>query len=227
MYTVTLDVPQLEKMTLEEGNQVLAEAVVALGAFATDRITQIANSRLSATLAKRYRDAVQVQKSEHRITITLGDPGVEKMEAGGPGFDMKPFMLRSAKAKQGKNGPYVDVPFEHTLSKRGTGNYVQSAHARGIVKALVKAGLANGQTHTAFKGRWSRTSRWRRVADMKVRPQRTHANLVTFRRVSANSPADSFMMQERQGLKFFETVAQEVDQIKDLLILDILTRHSK
>lgn len=227
MLKVTVDIPGIQKLTVDQGMAVMEEAINVLSAFAQDRVTQLANERLDADNAKMYRDAVQVHRQQGSVTISLDNPKVEKLEAGNPAFDIKAAMLRSGKVKQGKKGPYIDVPFAHSVSRRAPGQFIESRGPRGIVKALIGVALAGGGQQVAFKKQWSPTSKKRRIADMKVKPQGAKTSLVTFRRISGNSGAKSWIYPERKGLDIFQVVVDEVVAIKDAVVTDIIERHLK
>lgn len=233
LLNVTVDIPGIEELTTDMAQTVISEALTALGAFAQDRLREMANQKLSAPLAKQYVAAIKLSNPEKtRIVISMDDPVASNLEKGRTEVDLKPLMLRSAKAKQGKNGPFVDVPFQHSTSKRTASSsvsYIQSRGPRAIVQGLIKAGLATGHTQKAFQGAWSPSSKKRRIADMYVKPQGAtkSAELVTFRRISANSPASSWIVPAKEGLNIFSTVVDDVNRIKTPVVEDILKKHSR
>jgi hypothetical protein len=227
MLKATINVPGIEKLAVGTAERVLDIVLQKLGAFAQDRITHLANEALDAKMAKAYRDALTMTREKYQVTLTLGSESVQKLEAGNPSFDIKPGLLRGKNAKQGKAGPYADVPFSHSTSKRQPGQFVESRGPRILVKALAHAALATGLNHKAFAGEWSRTSKRRRIADMHIKPRGGRADMVTFRRVSTNSPADSWIYPQREGLKIFAKVLSEVLAVKDQVVADTLTGYTK
>lgn len=227
IFTVDIDVPGIEKFTLAQATTVINQVVNDLGSFAQDRVLQMANERLDPKSAKAYHDAVTVTRADNggRITIAMQEGSSSRLETGSSSFDIKIALLRSSKAKAGKNGLYIDIPFDHTTSKRQRGNQV-TGYARRIVKALAQEAMASGQRRTAFKGRWSPDSKYRRQADMRIKPQGSKsASMTTFRRVSANSAADSWIYPAKPGLQIFKQVSDEVLAVKDRVIADALAKR--
>lgn len=98
-------------------NPDIDRALKGLGAAAMDYWKTLAAKELRST-AKDYIDALTHYEKDGKVYVELregpkGSPMPNMIEQGWPGGDMRDWMLNSPKAKQGKNGPYLVVPFRH------------------------------------------------------------------------------------------------------------------
>lgn len=84
----------------------------------TDRIfynwQNEAGKTLRSTRSEYLRNLNIINISKYKRAITLSGKFPNMLESGASTFDMKQGLLRSAKAKRGKNGKlYITVPFRH------------------------------------------------------------------------------------------------------------------
>jgi len=63
--------------------------------------------------SRDYANNITVEYGEKIATITLGGMLPNLIENGFPGGDMRKWMLNSPKAKVGKRGRYLIIPFQH------------------------------------------------------------------------------------------------------------------
>lgn len=214
MITVKLDADAVAKTYGKKAETILQRAVDVLGEYALDRIRQKSSERLSIQTWQEFSKSVQTTRDSNSITLTIDNAKMESLETGYGGFDIKPGMLRSSKVKQGKSGPYIDVPFSHRITKRGKGSYIEPTSMRKAVnKALQKVKSSGG---TIRLGTIPKTAA--KLAGMRITSDK---GAQTFRRISANSPNDSWQHPGYEGLKVFEETARDVESIKDRVIEDI------
>lgn len=72
----------------------------------------LAQKRLRSS-SKTYLDGLSIEESGGTSKLTLDGVLPNMVELGWQGGDMRQWMLQSGKAKQGKNGPYLVIPFRH------------------------------------------------------------------------------------------------------------------
>ncbi len=90
----------------EKGGEELTKAIHA-------KIVELANQELHSR-RDQYISAVKSTKTDDgEWEITL-DKSAEWIETGKPSGNMIAAMLKSKKAKHGKNGKYITIPFNHT-----------------------------------------------------------------------------------------------------------------
>jgi hypothetical protein len=121
-----------------------------------------------------YLQAIQIREvTADRVVVSLPGPQApptgarmaRMMEFGmGPGgigtegpYDIRTFLLRAStrKIKWGKNGPYLNVPFDLKGAKGGVG-HAQSVEALGGLAALRAARALGARGINAKTGRWER-----------------------------------------------------------------------
>lgn len=221
-FRVEIDLPPLQGLFQETAQAAVTRAIDVLASYASDRVLQLANEKLDAKQAKAYSACVyreKVKPFEQAIVLKDSTGAIARLETGVKAFDIKAALLRSPKAKQGRNGPYIDVPFDHAVRKRDPGNFVKSRVARATVQALMSEALVSQHRVTAFAGKWKPNSKRRRLADMRIKPlSMTKTSQTTFRRVSANSAPESWLRKESKGLDIFKLVTDEVEKMKTEVI---------
>jgi len=190
--------------------QVLSGLEEPIAAAVEKKIKQLATERLTKT---RNVFLEGVERDGNVIILRGNFPNL--IEKGWMGGDMKPQLLSSPKAKDGENGPYIDIPFRHQVP--GTvGVHAEpmgQAHARiGVMQEeeAAKMGrtiyqeakqLAAYTSSTAGAGRLG-AGRSPKLKDKHVTD--IHADMVrkqtgagseyrTFRRVGAGSAPDSWI----------------------------------
>lgn len=90
----------------------VTRAVRGLGAAAVQKWKSLAQKELRAT-SRDYIAGIQVNYDKDRAIITLEGVLPNMIERGWSGGDMRDWLLTSPKAKQGKNGKYLAIPFRH------------------------------------------------------------------------------------------------------------------
>jgi hypothetical protein len=100
------------------------EGVAQTAQEAHQKLFDLAGSRLNSSRAA-YQQAIRLtaEKNGYKLSVGEGDSPGDKLaqgvESGMKPYDMVPGMLASPKAKQGKNGKYMVVPFEHKIAGVG------------------------------------------------------------------------------------------------------------
>lgn len=214
MLTVELDTDALVKELGDRADVVLQRAVDALGEFALDNIRKRSADKLGIETWQEFSKSITVSKEKHAVTLAITDPRMAGIETGFSGFDIKEGLLKSPKAKQGKSGTYIDVPFEHKTTKRGKGSLIEPTSMRKAVEKAMSVAKSTGKTVRMGK----RAGMASKLQDMKVSPEK---GAQTFRRVSSNSPPTSWQHPGLDGIRAFEETAQEVERIKDRVVHDI------
>jgi hypothetical protein len=119
----------LEKKT----ENVMKNAVKDISEQSYAHILELARDRLHSTRNK-YIDALKyAQVAPDTFVITLDADAMFIEEGLPPNFDMLPGLLNSPKAKTGKKGKYIAVPFQHNKRPQDT-----AANAQPMNDALRK-----------------------------------------------------------------------------------------
>ena len=206
MFKVDLDVRALKQYAGKLTNDVLEQTVNDLSSFAQDRLMQIASDKLSAASVQRYAAGIQVTKTPSNVTISLEGETPLAFEQGTSGFDIKPGLLSSPKAKQGASGPYVDVPLP--LEKQGL-----TKPARKTLKKAVMEARRTGESQRVKNA----------AMDTVVTPK---GEAINFRRVSKKSDSSSWIYPSRPGIEAFDTVAKEINDLAPQMMADIFEKLS-
>lgn len=206
-------------------------ALDAVGAMARDRIGQYAAKKLKSTYVQ-YLYGLQQPRSFERmpgqVTIRLLGSLPQLLEHGAPLFDMKPGLLGGSRVKRSKDGvPYTDVPFRHGMpgSKRfqpmpksvaaNMADAVRSAKLQGKSTARIQLKDRTKGTKGRVAGLWDQMTRVEK--NYAAAKQATYR---TFRRVSRNSAKDAWVHPGFPGIRSFETVAKEMDEIFPRVLLE-------
>jgi hypothetical protein len=84
-----------------------------IGAAAMHYWKKLAQQQLKST-SRDYIAGIELKETPGGgVTVELNGQLANMVEQGFSGGDMRAWMLSSPKAKQGKNGPYLVVPFRH------------------------------------------------------------------------------------------------------------------
>ena len=116
------------------------------------------------------------------MTVSLKGEVPRALEEGFDRFDIKPGMLVSSHAKQGKNGPYVDVPLKLKAS-------TMQQMAKNIEKTTKKGGVMAAIAET-----------------MRSNAGATGA----IRRISARSKPSSWIHAGFKGIHAFVAIGEEI-----------------
>jgi hypothetical protein len=141
--TSLLDLPDQVKSTLNDLGEKVAED-------AYRHTIEQANQKLH-TRKETYIQALSISKDDDAWLLVL-DESAMWIEEGQSPFDMKPGLLNSPKAKQGKNGKYLVVPFKHdkgTAQTTLTQTVAASMSQNGIPFADIEKG-ADGNPKTGL-----------------------------------------------------------------------------
>lgn len=99
----------------------LSRAMQGIGAAGVQFWKKLAQSELTST-SRDYAAGIQVFYKDNKAFIELVGTLPNLVENGFPGGDMREWMLKSPKAKQGKKGPYLVIPFRHGTPGTGGRN---------------------------------------------------------------------------------------------------------
>lgn len=102
----------------------ISRMLKGLGAATMHYWKALAQKELRST-ARDYINALEHREEDGKVVIELkgdGNPLPVMIEQGWPGGDMRDWMLKSDKAKQGAEGPYLVVPFRHGTPGTGGRN---------------------------------------------------------------------------------------------------------
>jgi hypothetical protein len=114
--SVTLDVSELIQKHQELADQIesaTSGAVEKLTMMTHAHIVQEANQKLHSTREKFISSLKIEQLEDHIWGITVPEETLWIEEGLPANFDMLPGLLASPKAKTGKNGKYIVIPFKH------------------------------------------------------------------------------------------------------------------
>lgn len=133
-------IPELEKDALERYKQKLAKAIEKVTQLAYEHIVEKAGRDLNTRKDTYLKALHPPQKiSDLQWSLELDDEA-KWIEEGIPAnFDMLPGLLNSPKAKQGKNGKYIIIPFKHNGS--GPKTAVQTHLSNQVRSAMQDQGI--------------------------------------------------------------------------------------
>lgn len=192
--------------------------------------------------------AVEKVGGENVYTISLIGEMPNAIESGMPSFDMKasrPGWLGGSKAKVGKDGKkYVTVPFRHSTGSTARLDYSGKAAAMDLKKELKKTVRAYGldrmkraSTGAVIPGAVKRvpkdpdvhrylhglTKIQKPMAGFtKSGMQRGSSQLMTWRRISENSPSDAWIHPGFQARNLLREVQLWVESESEVIIERIL-----
>jgi hypothetical protein len=114
----------------------LAEVRRTVAASALDFWSRQAKEKLKST-SQEYQQALSLQEHGESTWLVLTGVLPNLVENGFSGGNMRDWMLRSPKAKMGKNGMYLTIPFQHG-SPGSSGRYVGAPMPTAIHKEALK-----------------------------------------------------------------------------------------
>ncbi len=144
MFSINVDISQLEELLgLDSAlKKIAAEAGDELSKMAVARAKEKAAEKLH-TRRKMYQDGLSWEKHGQDTWMIVLDGKVRWIDDGQTAFDMLKGLLNSPKAKNGKNGKYLVVPF-HTGPKgsaEGTNTRIGNTQAQQDLTKAVKEAL--------------------------------------------------------------------------------------
>jgi hypothetical protein len=251
MFTVTLDTEAVAEQMGNLAYNVLQKAVDVLGKIALTRIQDIISAKIKdGDKRANYIKSVITEREETKLTIRIDDPKISGLELGFSSFDIKPGLLKGPKVKHGKEGPYQDVPFEHKITKRGKGTFIEAKGMQSMVrKAISKVGEGGVPERLFTRQKGAPATN---LSDMLVQQSRTEPGKVvaqTFRRVSENSDSSLIKKTEKrlgkklseeekkstkswihpgyEGVKAFEETVKYIETIKDSTVQTVIDEYFK
>ena len=231
---IILDVDTIQSQLDDGIEDTMLEVLETLTSYTLDRISTISSQKLSITNYQEYRRSIEVSRRGFEVDISLNDPKMIRLEEGIDSYDMKIGLLNSPKVKRntkldGSAGtPHIDVPFKHTLSKRGVGNHIKPTNMRTAVKKAMSKASSTGKHQRLFPK--NKTGSSGKVTDLIVSPplkisDSNKSRLTTIRRVSHNSKPQSWIHPGMEGVGVFEQVSNELSDIKDDVVQGIIDRR--
>lgn len=124
----------------EETELALSKAAEELALQTHAKILEYAQEDLKS-LRSTYVEALKFQQISSNVWMISLDKSAMFIEEGLPaGFDMLPGLLNSPKAKVGKNGRYISVPFEQNPRPQDMANNAKELN-QAVRKELKKQGV--------------------------------------------------------------------------------------
>lgn len=128
----------------------IQRALRGIGQAAYQKWVRLAQQELKST-SRDYAAGLQMHPGDKTVEITLEGVLPNMIERGWSGGDMREWMLRSPKTKQGKRGPYLVIPFRHGTPGTGGRNVgaamPKSIHevAKTLAPTLSRPGVIEGR----------------------------------------------------------------------------------
>ena len=170
----------------------LHQAVMTLaGTAREDWQTAIHQAKLWQGERDHYADSIQIEQSgPYAARVWTEYRYAEEIETGRPAYDMKAMLRTSTKTRQGKNGVYLIIPFEHSVKSLPKAVYkVAKALAPSTVKSIGTRVSASGHVVAQRNYLWG----GRLKAGAHPQMLRQHAGLVRFDVSTPGAPRSSFM----------------------------------
>lgn len=227
-----------------------------LGAAARQKWVSLAQKNLGST-SRDYIAGIQLTVEDRVAVLELVGKLPNMLERGWPGGDMREWMLKSPKAKQGKNGPYLVVPFRHGApgtSGRNTGAPMPtSIHqvAKQLAPTVSRPSAPGSPGGTKWGGRlhpglpMSKKAKEHLTRKAKpfhttslhmgmVRKQKTYekatqSSYQTFRTISqhSNAPGKHWVHPGIKPRRFARDVQKHVEHIAEAVIITALGGQTK
>jgi len=220
---VKISVPKGLRLKVQQS---MKRALTALAMVAHDRVTTLAQERLTSS-AQDFIHAVSTPVVNDRsFTIKLNTRLAAMQEQGRKPFDMK-VMLKGRK--------FVDVPFRHgvpgstalrPMSKPDYAVMRAAAKAQGggsIVRGPKRMPSGIGSSHTGYTHAASRTGSMLRLTKT-YRGSSSSTSYMTFRRMSARSNPASWIHPGFKPLGIFTTVSKEMKKLAPKVIADYVRK---
>jgi hypothetical protein len=239
LYKTLLQVQQSEAVVRSKLPQVLRDVM----AFAKDRWEQVADGQLSPETAALYKQALPktaaVDDKQLLGSLELTGPFALMLEEGFGRYDLKPILLRSAKAKSGKSR-YVDIPFRHMAKdhSKAMPTNVYSDMQKSIKKAEAAGrftpsgpGRSTGTVRGKNYGTKSKPSHMASIhsamlANVTITDKSRSATYHTVRRLSEKSAKehpDSWIHPGFKGVHAAATIQKDVEKMVPRVLAQVLS----
>jgi hypothetical protein len=225
MITVTFDTRMVAKQLGYFSDRAADVVLNRIQKYVRDRVQVLLKARTSQINEKRYGDALSITKHDHRyVLVRLKDKKMQALETGNPGWDMKPGILAHAKHMTKEGVRYVNVPFVHRTSKRGSGTgYVQIKGMRQAINAAVQSVKATGGKRKLFTPDANHPY-MRKHSNMQVAKEQKSDKIGarTWRILSDKTPKDKWMYPKKTGLFVLKALGEEIEQNRAQLMASFL-----
>jgi hypothetical protein len=143
----TSDLSQEFSLTKNDVDSLLEKAAKDVTAAFARLWDNEARDTLKGTRAI-YRNSIQVTSAGRFTGVAYLNPAswlANALEMGLGSFDMKPGFLNSSKVVQGKNGPYLTIPFQFAVpGSQGDNGIFSGVMPDSVYKAVVKNPMGSG-----------------------------------------------------------------------------------
>lgn len=216
-------------------DKTMQRILTALAAYAREKLTTLAQQRLSAQIAPEYIRALNLPKSlvfgKSMVSLQMASPLGSMLETGRGSFSIKEAMLKSSPKARAKG--YVDVPFRHGSpgATRFPAMPAADLHAMESRAYATRGGGGvmrgpRSMPTPPMKKESGYIQRVSKYADMLKIPKayvKSNGSMhVTIRRISANSEAGSWMHPGLKGIHLFAQVKKEIEKVAPKLVKDYL-----
>lgn len=209
--------------------QLFPNQIAAIELLATELQSQW--QERAARVSSDYADAVfkeRIGDLEWRVFLDPASKKAYALEQGRPAWDLKQALRTSPKARQGRNGRYLVIPFRHgnpqavTLTPMPRSVYQL---ARKLPKSRAWGGVSPSRYE--WGGKLSKAdleatghdeAAAARYAGMVRMEEGRSAAYVTFRTLSEVSPTDSWIIPDRPGYHFAEAVVEWANREAETLL---------
>lgn len=232
-----IDLESLSEAQLE----VFQQSIESLALATRDKWVSLAQNRLSSARSEYVRGLQEntsfVKNDDLNYEINLVGDLANDLEGGKASFDMKPGLL-GGKAAAKNGGKYVTIPFRHFKnSSTAHANNSVPNYKNDLKNVLKQSGLGRikkNQNGVALQGKvGTATGTQKYVNKLKAKhkttifegltqyqktySKTTQSQLMTFRRVSVNSPANSWIHPGFKALNLLQEVEGWVQDQSSLI----------
>ncbi len=140
MININLDISEVAQLVnlQDEINKAADVAAGELASLIKTKAQELAAQKLK-TRREMYQKGLKVIKVDDNTHIVALDGKVRWIDDGQPAFDMLRYLLNSKKAKNGKNGRYIVIPFSHSPGRGKTSSTAAQQDLVAAVKAELKS----------------------------------------------------------------------------------------
>ena len=225
MITVTFDTRMVAKQLGYFSDRAADVVLNRIKAYVEERVQVLLRARTSQINEKRYGLALEVTKHDHSyVLVRLKDKKMQSLETGTLGWDMRGALLAKAEHITKKGVRYVNVPFVHRTSLRGSGTgYVQIKGMRQAINAAVQSVKATGGKRHLFTPDANHPY-MRKHSNMQVAKERKSSDIGahTWRFLSEKTPKTEWQYPPKDGLHVFKALGEEIEQNRAQLMASFL-----